>query len=86
MLFMFSDVTMPDGEITVTLYDRIGGGSADEDFLGYFKFRPPRIDGRLQDNWFRLMPRTYRRRVAVLIVCRTMEGKSGGRCSFTDCL
>ncbi|KAI8907558.1 serine/threonine-protein kinase SCH9 [Powellomyces hirtus] len=75
------DVSRPDGEVTITIWDRSGaavvnaqhqqqhqgggGGGVvgEEGFLGMMKIRPSRINGKLHDNWFRLMPRQWKEKV-----------------------
>jgi hypothetical protein len=50
----FSDVARPDGEVTITIWDRAGAvGTEGEAFLGMMKIRPPRINGKMHDAWFR---------------------------------
>lgn len=49
-----SDVSRPDGEVTITIWDRAGATPGEgEGFLGMMKIRPSRINGKLHDNWFR---------------------------------
>ncbi|KAJ3156833.1 hypothetical protein HDU86_003599 [Geranomyces michiganensis] len=59
------DVSRPDGEVTITIWDRSGAAISGqgEGFLGMMKIRPSRINGKLHDNWFRLMPRQWKEKV-----------------------
>ncbi|KAJ3161927.1 hypothetical protein HDU88_007159 [Geranomyces variabilis] len=58
------DVSRPDGEVTITIWDRSGAiHGHGEGFLGMMKIRPSRINGKLHDNWFRLMPRQWKEKV-----------------------
>lgn len=57
------DVTRADGEVVITIFDR-RPGNKEEDFLGCVKIRPPRVNGKLQDNWFRLLPRQWKEKVS----------------------
>ncbi|KAL7752838.1 Serine/threonine-protein kinase [Sorochytrium milnesiophthora] len=56
------DISRPDGEIAITIWDRCAS-SAGEAFLGMVRIRPPRLDGKLYDHWYRLLPRQYRETV-----------------------
>jgi hypothetical protein len=44
----------------ITIYQR---NEAKEAFLGYVKIRPPRANGKMQENWFRLAPRLWKEKV-----------------------
>ncbi|KAI8835922.1 kinase-like domain-containing protein [Chytridium lagenaria] len=58
------DVARPDGEVTITIWDRAGAVPGEgESFLGMMKIRPPRINGKMHDNWFRLLPRQWKEKV-----------------------
>ncbi|KAJ3108066.1 hypothetical protein HDU97_002301 [Phlyctochytrium planicorne] len=58
------DVARPDGEVTITIWDRAGAVPGEgECFLGMMKIRPPRINGKMHDNWFRLLPRQWKEKV-----------------------
>ncbi|KND04928.1 AGC/AKT protein kinase [Spizellomyces punctatus DAOM BR117] len=58
------DVSRPDGEVTITIWDRAGAVPGEgEGFLGMMKIRPSRINGKLHDNWFRLLPRQWKEKV-----------------------
>ncbi|KAJ1565629.1 hypothetical protein HK405_011937, partial [Cladochytrium tenue] len=72
------DVARPDGEVTITLWDRAGVVPGEgEAFLGMMKIRPPRINGKLHDNWFRLLPRQWKEKVKgdlhIQLVYRAIE-------------
>lgn len=51
------DVLRPDGDVTISLWDRQDGSEGDEVFLGMLKIRMPSLHGKVHDNWFRLLPR-----------------------------
>ncbi|KAJ3112984.1 hypothetical protein HK100_002137 [Physocladia obscura] len=56
------DVSRPDSEVTVSVWDRNDGGNGGgggEVFLGMLKIVTPMIDGKPYDHWFRLMPRQW---------------------------
>ncbi|KAI3638835.1 hypothetical protein MIR68_003333 [Amoeboaphelidium protococcarum] len=65
------DVTRPDGEVILTIYDKMPhtgqpgqkGQKSNDQFLGYVKIRPPRMDNKVTDNWFRLLPRQWKEKV-----------------------
>ncbi|KAJ3191699.1 hypothetical protein HK101_007493 [Irineochytrium annulatum] len=58
------DVARPDGEVTITIWDRAGADPGEgEAFLGMMKIRPPRINRKMHDNWFRLLPRQWKEKV-----------------------
>ncbi|KAI8928294.1 kinase-like domain-containing protein [Entophlyctis helioformis] len=73
------DVTRSDGEMTVSIWDRMGPNQ-EEAFLGMMKIRPPRIDGKLHDNWFRLLPRQWNEQISgdirVQIKYQQLEAKA----------
>ncbi|KAJ3374877.1 AGC/AKT protein kinase [Allomyces macrogynus ATCC 38327] len=50
------DIARPDGEIIITIWDRTATSDG-EAFLGMMRIRPPQVHGKLNDNWFRLLPR-----------------------------
>lgn len=45
------DVSRASGEMTITIWDRAGG--QEESFLGCMRIQPPRVHGKLFDNWFK---------------------------------
>ncbi|KAJ3060640.1 hypothetical protein HK102_009415, partial [Quaeritorhiza haematococci] len=52
------------GEVTITIWDRHAAAPGeDETFLGMMKIRPPRINKKMHDNWFRLLPRQWKEKV-----------------------
>lgn len=58
--FYLSDVTTPDGELIVTIWDR---AHKEEIFLGMIRLRPSRVEGKAIDNWYRLIPRQWKEKV-----------------------
>lgn len=56
------DVSRPDGEISISIWDR-NGSNNEEAFLGMMKIRAPQVNGKLHDNWFRLLPRQWKEKV-----------------------
>ena len=47
------------------MFDRSGTpGEREDGFLGYIKVRPSRVQNRVQDNWFRLLPRQWKEKVS----------------------
>ncbi|KAL2913685.1 Serine/threonine-protein kinase [Polyrhizophydium stewartii] len=71
------DVTHLDSDITITIWDRNGTG--EEIFLGMMKIRPPMMDDKLHDNWFRLLQRQVKEKIRgdirVQIRFEAVEGK-----------
>ncbi|TPX34792.1 hypothetical protein SeMB42_g07263 [Synchytrium endobioticum] len=58
------DVARPDEELTITIWDRGGATPAEgEQFLGQLKICPPRLSGKLIDDWFRITPRQWKENV-----------------------
>ncbi|KAJ1569803.1 hypothetical protein HK096_001230, partial [Nowakowskiella sp. JEL0078] len=80
------DVARPDAEVTITLWDRSTSSSEGEVFLGMMKIRPPRINGKVHDNWFRLMPRQWKEKVKgdirIQLMYKTVESKPLGASDF----
>ncbi|KAJ3267786.1 hypothetical protein HK104_005619 [Borealophlyctis nickersoniae] len=81
------DVSRPDGEVTITIWDRHGAVPGEgEPFLGMMKIRPPRINGKVHDNWFRLLPRQWREKVKgdirIQLMYKTVEAKALGAADF----
>ncbi|KAJ3127589.1 hypothetical protein HK098_006118 [Nowakowskiella sp. JEL0407] len=74
------DVARPDGEVTITIWDRSTSSSEGEVFLGMMKIRPPPINGKIHDNWFRLMPRQWKEKVKgdirIQLMYKTVESKT----------
>jgi hypothetical protein len=60
---MCSDVYRADGEVTISIWDRALNENEPEKFLGMMKLRPPRIHGKVHDNWFRLLPKQWKENV-----------------------
>ncbi|KAI9309974.1 serine/threonine-protein kinase SCH9 [Zopfochytrium polystomum] len=74
------DVARLDGEVAITLWDRAGVVPGEgEAFLGMMKIRPPKINGKVHDNWFRLLPRQWKEKVKgelrIQLMYKTIEGK-----------
>lgn len=75
------DVSRPDGEVTITIWDRAGDQNQDQSevFLGMMKIRPPRINGKVHDNWFRLLPRQWKEKVKgdlrIQLMYKSVEAK-----------
>jgi hypothetical protein len=61
-------------------------GDSDETFLGMMKIRPPRINGKIHDNWFRLLPRQWKEKVRgdirIQLMYQTVEAKSLSAADF----
>ncbi|KAJ3411148.1 hypothetical protein HDV05_002662 [Chytridiales sp. JEL 0842] len=81
------DVARPDGEVTISIWDRAGTvGSEGEAFLGMMKIRPPRINGKMHDNWFRLLPRQWKEKVRgdlrIQLMYQTVEARPLGASDF----
>lgn len=78
ILISQSDVTMPDGEVIISLYDR--DKNTAEEFLGLVKIRPPRVLEKIQDNWFRLLPRQWKDKVSgdihIQLTYKTVDQRS----------
>ncbi|KAJ3051632.1 hypothetical protein HK097_007356 [Rhizophlyctis rosea] len=75
------DVSRPDGEVTISIWDRsVQNPGEGEPFLGMMKIRPPRINGKVHDNWFRLLPRQWREKVKgeirIQLMYKTVEAKA----------
>ncbi|GBB99293.1 hypothetical protein RclHR1_34740001 [Rhizophagus clarus] len=51
------DVARLDGEVSVSVYERVHNNSQAENFLGMFKVLPPRRPNQTIDAWFKLLPR-----------------------------
>ncbi|RGB33323.1 hypothetical protein C1646_761852 [Rhizophagus diaphanus] len=51
------DVARLDGEVHVSVYERIHNNAQSENFLGMFKVQPPRRPNQTIDAWFKLSPR-----------------------------
>ncbi|RHZ84655.1 hypothetical protein Glove_78g67 [Diversispora epigaea] len=51
------DVTRPDGEVRVSIYERVSDQAQSEIFLGMLKIQPPRHPNQIVDGWFKLSPR-----------------------------
>ncbi|KAJ3060659.1 hypothetical protein HDU98_003407, partial [Podochytrium sp. JEL0797] len=56
------DVSRPDSEVTISVWDRSDGISG-EVFLGMLKIVTPMINGKVYDHWFRLMPRQWNEKI-----------------------
>jgi len=51
------DVSRLDGEVHVSVYERVHNNAQSENFLGMFKVQPPRKPNQVIDAWFKLLPR-----------------------------
>ncbi|RIA97083.1 kinase-like domain-containing protein [Glomus cerebriforme] len=51
------DVARLDGEVRVSVYERVHNNAQSEIFLGMFKVQPPRNPNQTIDEWFKLQPR-----------------------------
>ncbi|KAJ3042465.1 hypothetical protein HDV00_007235 [Rhizophlyctis rosea] len=81
------DVSRPDGEVTISIWDRnVQNPGEGEPFLGMMKIRPPRINGKVHDNWFRLLPRQWREKVKgeirIQLMYKTVEAKALSAADF----
>ncbi|KAI8904766.1 kinase-like domain-containing protein [Gorgonomyces haynaldii] len=57
---MTFDVQRSDSELEISVWNR--KAIQEEAFMGLMKIRPPRISGKLHDNWFKLLPKSWRQR------------------------
>ncbi|KJE95183.1 AGC/AKT protein kinase, variant [Capsaspora owczarzaki ATCC 30864] len=55
-----SDVCQANAELNIAVWDR--AGSAGNEFLGTFKIRPTRIPNKVNDTWFKLIPKDWKER------------------------
>jgi tRNA (Thr-GGU) A37 N-methylase len=52
-LYYISDVARLDGEVHVSVYERVHNNAQSENFLGMFKVQPPRRPNQVIDAWFK---------------------------------
>ncbi|KAJ3401556.1 hypothetical protein HDU80_005917 [Chytriomyces hyalinus] len=73
------DVSQPESELTISVWDRNDTSDSNEEFLGMLKIITPMIDGKVYDHWFRLMPRQWNEKVRgdirIQLMFKTVEGK-----------
>ncbi|KAJ3137212.1 hypothetical protein HK100_000789 [Physocladia obscura] len=63
LMWAYSDVSRPESEVTVTIWDR--NEDSEEIFLGLLKILPPTVNNnRVYDHWFKLMPRQWKEMIS----------------------